>query len=109
MFTVRSAYNTGTNHEQCHWSKLDGNGTISWSDAQLTETGIEQAEFTRDAWAAQMKDSVPLPETYYVSPLDRCLATANVTFGKLPLAEEKPFIPTVKEVCITEIPLRPQP
>ncbi|KAF3479995.1 phosphoglycerate mutase family protein [Arthroderma uncinatum] len=88
----------GTASWDSYWSKLDGNGTISWADAHLTDEGISQAKVARDTWAAQMKHSVPLPEAYYTSPLDRCLATAKITFGDLQLPHSKPFVPTVKEL-----------
>ncbi|EZF70312.1 hypothetical protein H105_07371 [Trichophyton soudanense CBS 452.61] len=94
---VAEAY-YGTKAWDDYWSKLDGNGTITWSDAHLTEEGIRQAKVARDTWAAQMKNSIPLPEVYYASPLDRCLATAKFTFSELELPPSKPFIPTVKEL-----------
>ncbi|KAM5463461.1 putative phosphoglycerate mutase pmu1 [Microsporum audouinii] len=88
----------GTAAWDSYWSKLDGNGTITWSDAHLTEEGVNQAKVARDTWATQMKKSVPLPEAYYTSPLDRCLATAKITFSELQLPATKPFVPTVKEL-----------
>ncbi|KAK2836927.1 hypothetical protein FQN49_006584 [Arthroderma sp. PD_2] len=88
----------GTTAWDAYWSKLDGDGTIIWSDAHLTKEGINQAKVARDTWVAQMKDSVPLPEAYYTSPLDRCLATAKITFGDLQLPHSKPFVPIVKEL-----------
>lgn len=39
-----------------------------------------------------------MPEKYYVSPLDRCLATAITTFDGLRLPAQQPFIPEVKEL-----------
>ncbi|KKZ66809.1 hypothetical protein EMCG_07498 [[Emmonsia] crescens] len=88
----------GTEAWDCYWSKLDGNGSITWSDAHLTETGIAQALHARSAWSAQMKNHIPLPQTYYSSPLDRCLQTANLTFNDLPLPPDRPFKPVVKEL-----------
>jgi broad specificity phosphatase PhoE len=41
---------------------------------------------------------IPTPETFYTSPLTRCLQTANITFSTLDLPSGKPFIPTVKEL-----------
>lgn len=37
------------------------------------------------------------PQNYYVSPLTRCLQTANLTYATLPLPAQHPFAPTVKE------------
>jgi broad specificity phosphatase PhoE len=39
-----------------------------------------------------------VPETYYTSPLTRCLQTANITFSGLDLPSRQPFIPTIKEL-----------
>ena len=33
----------GTPAWNCFWSERDGNGTVTWADAKLTENGIEQA------------------------------------------------------------------
>jgi broad specificity phosphatase PhoE len=41
---------------------------------------------------------VPYPQSYYTSPLTRCLKTANLTFSDLALPEEYPFVPTIKEL-----------
>lgn len=68
-------------------------------DAHLTETGIAQAETAHHAWEKQIENKVPAPESYYVSPLNRCLATASITFSGLELPNIDPFQPTVKEVC----------
>ena len=40
---------------------------------------------------------MPYFESYYVSPLARCLYTANITFGTLDLPHKQKFIPTIKE------------
>ena len=45
-----------------------------------------------------MKHGIPLPQRYYVSPLRRCLDTAELTFGGLPLTKERQFKATVKEL-----------
>jgi broad specificity phosphatase PhoE len=44
------------------------------------------------------QQKAPLPQSYYSSPLLRCLATAYVTFSGLDHSEESPFIPTIKEM-----------
>ncbi|KAK2741741.1 hypothetical protein FQN55_008241 [Onygenales sp. PD_40] len=88
----------GTELWDCHWSLLDGNGTSNWADAHLTDKGIGQAQVARDTWIAQMKNHIPLPESYYVSPLDRCLQTANATFSELELPRNQAFKPVVKEL-----------
>jgi broad specificity phosphatase PhoE len=41
---------------------------------------------------------MPLPQSYYVSPLDRALHTSQLTFSSLPTPPEHPFTPVVKEL-----------
>ncbi|KAL9126651.1 MAG: hypothetical protein Q9217_004327 [Psora testacea] len=81
-----------------HWSKLDGNGTVTWADAPITEVGIAQAQVASTSWSSLITQGIPLPESYYVSPLDRCLATAKHTFSNLSLPAARPFKPMVKEM-----------
>ncbi|KAF2399577.1 phosphoglycerate mutase-like protein [Trichodelitschia bisporula] len=89
----------GTPAWNCYWSKLDGNGTITWSDAHLTPTGIKQALNTNAFWRHALSEAkIPAPEAYYTSPLDRCVATANLTYADLPLPHSCPFRPIVKEL-----------
>jgi broad specificity phosphatase PhoE len=84
---------------QCYWSKLDGNGTITWDNAELTATGISQALVANKFWRASLSTSkIPAPESYYVSPLERCLSTANYTFSGLDLPPDRPFKPIIKEL-----------
>ncbi|KAI9740871.1 MAG: hypothetical protein M1818_004476 [Claussenomyces sp. TS43310] len=95
---------------QCYWSHLDGNATSTWSDAQLTLTGIAQASLASQTWATEIRDhSMPAPTSYYSSPLIRCLQTAYHTFsplkrlGLLPSPATSPFIPTIKELLREKI------
>ncbi|KAG9229379.1 histidine phosphatase superfamily [Amylocarpus encephaloides] len=88
----------GTPAWNCYWSLLDGNGTSVWADAHITPNGVAQAEKAANYWASRITlQKIPLPESYYTSPLTRCLETASLTFSKLPLPRKQPFIPTVKE------------
>lgn len=90
-----------TKNWDCYWSKLTGNGSITWDDAHLTADGIAQAKVAHNFWRASItRQGIPAPQSYYVSPLDRCLATANVTFAGLEdvLPKEYPFVPVVKEL-----------
>jgi broad specificity phosphatase PhoE len=78
---------------------LDGNGTIEWADAHLTETGVAQALVANRFWNhALQNESIPPPDVYYASPLERCLSTAKLTFSGLPTGPDRPFVPIVKEV-----------
>ncbi|KAI6714319.1 GPI anchored protein [Diplocarpon mali] len=84
--------------KQCYWSLRDGNETSTWADALLTPTGEAQARRAHDFWESAIKrQKIPTPESYYASPLLRCLATANLTFSGLDLPKEHPFVPTIKE------------
>ena len=82
-----------------YWCEKDGNGTVIWMDAHLTPNGVAQATNLSHAWQQQLDTAkTPAPQSYYVSPLDRTCATANVTFAPLQLPEgATPFVPTVKE------------
>ncbi|MCJ1470962.1 hypothetical protein MMC07_009610 [Pseudocyphellaria aurata] len=94
----------GTPAWDCYWSKLEGYGNSYWSDAHLTEKGIQQARKANAFWTHEIAtQKIPTPESYYVSPLDRCLATSNVTFSGLELPSGHPFIPVVKELLREEI------
>ena len=41
---------------------------------------------------------MPAPQSYYVSPMYRCLQTANLTYSGLKLPDEAPFDPLIKEL-----------
>ncbi|OJD30834.1 phosphoglycerate mutase [Diplodia corticola] len=99
----------GTPAWDCHWSLRDGNGTSVWADARLTPAGVAQARVAHAFWAGALgaggdegSARIPAPERYYVSPLARCLATAEHTFGGLEegglLPPGRPFRPVVKEL-----------
>ncbi|KAI2639072.1 phosphoglycerate mutase-like protein [Hypomontagnella submonticulosa] len=60
------------------WARLDGDGTISWSDATLTEKD-----------SAQNGAGVPPPQRLYTSPLTRCLQTTSYAYAGVPF---KPII-----------------
>lgn len=83
---------------KCYWSLQDGNETSIWSDARLTQVGKSQAQTAHDAWRRQIEQHIPFPEIFYVSPLNRCLETAAITFRGLEKEIVRPFRPMVKEV-----------
>lgn len=88
----------GTPAWNCYWSERDGNDTTTWADAQLTPTGVQQAHAAHRFWQHLLADEkITPPQTYYTSPLSRCLATARLTFAGLALPRGSPFAPTVKE------------
>lgn len=89
----------GTEAWDDYWSKLDGDGELYWSDAHLTETGKGQALMNNAFFQTQFGEKgMPAPEAYFVSPLYRCLQTANLTYEGLELPEGRPFRPMVKEM-----------
>ncbi|KAI4598310.1 hypothetical protein KJ359_003194 [Pestalotiopsis sp. 9143b] len=89
----------GTPAWNCYWSEQDGNGTVTWADAYLTEAGIAQTTKANTFWRSQLADQkMPAPQSYYSSPLNRCTTTANLTFASLDLPADRPFVPTVKEL-----------
>ncbi|OAG06834.1 phosphoglycerate mutase-like protein, partial [Paraphaeosphaeria sporulosa] len=88
----------GTPAWNCYWSEKDGNGTVTWADAHLTPKGIAQAQDVNKFWETLLtKEKITAPQTYYTSPLYRCLDTARLTFTGLPLPKTRPFVPIIKE------------
>lgn len=89
----------GTPAWNCYYSVLDGNATITWADAHLSPLGVRQALVVNQFWTTEIKtQKIPTPQTYYTSPLTRCLQTANLTFNGLDLPATHPFVPEVKEL-----------
>ncbi|PSS27231.1 hypothetical protein M430DRAFT_46334 [Amorphotheca resinae ATCC 22711] len=94
----------GTPAWDCYWSTKDGNDTVTWADAHLTPAGILQALKANTFWAQMIStQKIPTPESYYASPLTRCLQTAFHTFSNLSLPADRPFIPQIKELFREEI------
>jgi len=101
--------------KQCHYSVLDGdpNGTMIWSDAHLTHEGVRQAREVKAFWRSQIDEQkMATPQSFYVSPLDRTLRTAEETFADLDLGDpdrasqsndddkdrRRAYLPVVKEL-----------
>ncbi|KAJ4358477.1 putative phosphoglycerate mutase pmu1 [Didymosphaeria variabile] len=88
----------GTPAWNCYWSEKDGNSTVTWADAHLTPKGVSQAQDVNRFWKKLLTtEKIAAPQTYYTSPLFRCLDTARLTFSGLPLPRKSPFVPTIKE------------
>ena len=50
-------------------------------------------------WRTQISSQkIHVPQSYYTSPLHRCLATAELSFSGLELPHNQPFVPVVKEL-----------
>ncbi|KAK3671297.1 putative phosphoglycerate mutase pmu1 [Recurvomyces mirabilis] len=89
----------GTPAWNCYWAELNGNATATWYDADLTPNGINQAIIAHNFWQHEIAvQKIPQPQSYYSSPLTRCLKTTNLTFNGIPTPEYYPFVPTVKEL-----------
>lgn len=88
----------GTPAWNCYYSERNGNGTVTWADAHLSPLGVTQALAVKAFWAKEIvEQKIPRPQSYYTSPLARCLQTANYTFSGLDLLPQHHFIPEVKE------------
>ncbi|KLU88333.1 hypothetical protein MAPG_07320 [Magnaporthiopsis poae ATCC 64411] len=89
----------GTPAWNCYWAEQNGNATARWADAHLTPAGEREAlkanAYYKDRYATQ---KMPFFDSYYSSPLARCTATANLTFGGgIDFPSDKPFRPIIKE------------
>ncbi|KAF2661388.1 phosphoglycerate mutase-like protein [Lophiostoma macrostomum CBS 122681] len=71
-----------------HWSKLSGDGTLVWEDAELTPVGEQQAKDIATFFATS---DVPAPECIFSSPLRRCLHTTELAYAGR-LSTTKPVI-----------------
>lgn len=72
---------------------------FQWADAHLDPNGISQAQTAANYWLSRIQlQNIPLPQSYYTSPLYRCLQTSNITFSTLPLPKSRPFKPLIKEL-----------
>lgn len=45
-----------------------------------------------------MEQKISTPQSFYVSPLVRCLATADISFSGLELPVDRPYTPEIKEL-----------
>ncbi|KAA8571632.1 hypothetical protein EYC84_001626 [Monilinia fructicola] len=84
----------------CYWSHLDGDANSTWADSQLAPTGVAQALIANNFWENLITtQKVSPPQSYYVSPLTRCLETCSLTFSNLSIpTSSPPFIPIIKEL-----------
>jgi broad specificity phosphatase PhoE len=68
-------------------------------DAKLTEDGIRLAQHLGSLWV-DWADAVgvPLPETFYTSPLARCLETTELVYAPVMARHGRTLRPVVKEL-----------
>ncbi|KAI4205220.1 MAG: hypothetical protein LQ350_000542 [Teloschistes chrysophthalmus] len=84
----------GTAEWDRYWAAQDGDSIAHWVDAHLTDLGIQQAQAVNAFWERQLTEAkTPAPESYYTSPMRRCLATANLTFANLDLSSPSSSTP----------------
>ncbi len=86
----------------CFWQERDGDDTMTWYDAELTSNGVKQATSMCNAWDRQLSldsDPVPLPQSFYVSPMRRTSQTFTLTWSSLAHHTSDNFTPQVKEMA----------
>ncbi|KAF2227459.1 histidine phosphatase superfamily [Elsinoe ampelina] len=82
----------------CYYAQADGNSTTTWADATLTPSGESQSTRARNYWTRLLKEQrITPPGSFYVSPLTRCLQTADETWRDVPLPGRRLYRPVVKE------------
>ncbi|PBK69371.1 phosphoglycerate mutase-like protein [Armillaria solidipes] len=89
----------GTQAWDDYWSKLDGDGELTWGpDPLLTPLGESQANDARSRWETELHHGIPLPEKAFSSPLQRAMRTYLLTFDGIAVASK----PMVLENCREE-------
>ncbi|KAF9874533.1 phosphoglycerate mutase [Colletotrichum karsti] len=92
------AAKVGSDEWNRYCSHLDGYGTVTWLDAELVDDGVRQARDLSAFWkAATAAEGVPFPQSFYTSPLRRCLETSKLVFGSLVEEKGGTFRPVIKE------------
>lgn len=81
---------------QNHWSRLEGDGETTWSDAQLNPEGESQAATLSSFWTSLINSGAPVP-SIYTSPLTRCLQTTQLIWEPTLTSLSLPFAPLIKE------------
>ncbi|KAI1103165.1 phosphoglycerate mutase-like protein [Jackrogersella minutella] len=88
----------GRHEWNSYWSLLEHDGHSNWLDARLTGRGREQARELNAFWRKHIENlRVPAPQSYYASPLARCLETTRLTYSTLNVPSDRPFRPVIKE------------
>ncbi|CAE6350726.1 unnamed protein product [Rhizoctonia solani] len=85
---AESAYGTAAWDD--YWSKLNGDGNMTWGpDALLTDLGKQQAQLAHNTWVTELakSDPVPLPSKLFSSPMSRAASTLDITFTRVLLTE----------------------
>ncbi|KAG8935787.1 hypothetical protein FRC02_006337 [Tulasnella sp. 418] len=83
--------NYGTEAWDSYWSRLNGDGNITWGpDAELTDLGVLQAQEINARWKEELPRSIPVPTKLFSSPLQRAARTLELCFQGIPTT--KPLI-----------------
>lgn len=86
----------GTPAWNAYWSHLYGDGVLVWGpDPALTDFGIVQAEDVNATWKKEIISSIPLPASFYSSPLQRATNTLEITWQDIQLS--KGVVPLIME------------
>ncbi|KAK2697501.1 hypothetical protein QWA68_004425 [Fusarium oxysporum] len=97
----------GTPAWNCYWGLQSGNGTATWEDPLLTPAGEAEAHKANAYFKTRFEnEGMPFFDSYYTSPLARCVETAVETFQSLKLPKNKPFVPMVKELLREGVSIR---
>ncbi|KAI5963653.1 uncharacterized protein KGF55_002533 [Candida pseudojiufengensis] len=70
----------------------DYDGIHYGPDPELTEKGIKQAQENHQLWEDEIKNGAPIPDKFYVSPLQRSCNTLKITWDGLKPDSKTPFI-----------------
>ncbi|KAF4445366.1 hypothetical protein F53441_10915 [Fusarium austroafricanum] len=88
----------GSEEWKKYWSKLPGDSSRTWFDAELVPKGVEQAKALGRLYMEGIRSSYfPIPDTIYTSPLARALQTTRLVYEDVMLAQGRLFKPVVKE------------
>ena len=83
----------GKKEWKCDMRTRPGNATMEWIDAALTPKGIRQASELSVSWSRQLSSSeAPLPESFYVSPMRRCMETYFYTWKNITNFSPRPIV-----------------
>lgn len=86
----------GTPAWNSYWSHLNGDDNLVWGpDPALTALGETQALDVNATWKREQVAGIPLPSSFYSSPLQRATNTLQLTWGDVQL--DKGILPLIME------------
>lgn len=75
------------------WDTKTHDGDIEYApDPMLTDLGITQAKENNKAWKEQIAKGAPIPDKFYVSPLQRSSRTLVYTWDGIKEADKHPLV-----------------